>query len=361
MKHQPIMNNLPSMQGIQPAVAIDKDLVYKPDYVTNSFFAIGNFDSKGHQLNYLYHVMTFLIPGQEPTVTYCFSVTDETTGQYYADTKTYPLDQATISEDIFYFEVPEGKIYGDIHKLRIEAKMTDHPITIDAELVPVGYPIFNGGSGKFHIVGMDVYEYSFPTLETTGVITIADEVYPLDGMSWYDRQWQRKLPPAPALKAMAKIMEFQQGKGGGANFTLPTWGWMDLNLDNGDVISTWFSIEEEGESAWATIMHQDGTQKKVAVEPIISKASKWFKSPDSDYSYPTEFQIIIPELDAELLVTASVENQELVFKDNPELSHYEGAARVKGSLFGKPVTGYNYIELIGPWYEDILERSKNSK
>ena len=92
-----------------------------------------------------------------------------------------------------YISTPAGNMEGTLDEMRLTAKM-EHA-SIDLTLEAVGYPLYNGGTGKFHMVGMDIYEYSIPTIRTNGTITIDGTAYTIkNGYSWYDRQWQQKLP-----------------------------------------------------------------------------------------------------------------------------------------------------------------------
>ena len=232
--------------------------------------------------------------------------------------------------------------------LRLTAQMERASLNLTPEAL--GYPLYNGGTGKFHMVGMDIYEYSIPTLKTNGTIAIDGEVYEIrDGMSWYDRQWQQKFPKMPGFveKGVSKIMEEKQKRSGG--FQLPVWGWMDINLENGDKISTWFAEEDNGENCWATIMYPDGAQRTVLVEPVVARASDYWKSPQSGAEYPMTYRIQIPELEADLTVKTAVDNQELYFPENPLYNHYEGASAVSGTYQGRNVKGYCYTDLIDDW------------
>lgn len=67
--------------------------------------------------------------------------------------------------------------------------------------------------------------------------------------------------------------------------------------------------------------------------------------------HPMTYALKIPELDAELEITCAVKDQELFFPERADLNHYEGAASVKGTYLGKPVSGYTYVELVGDWGE----------
>lgn len=343
-----VTENVKNMKGFAPEVDVAGDMAYKDEYMNNSFFAIGHFITDGHTIDYLFHLMSYAYPGKEPEMTYCFSVTDETEGKYYQFSKAYKFSEIELATDRFYISTPAGKMEGTLDEIHLTAKM-EHG-SLHLTLKPVGYPLYNGGTGKFHMVGMDIYEYSIPTIQTDGMITIDGKVYEIkDGVSWYDRQWQQKLPKMPGFveKGVGKIMDEKQKREGG--FKLPVWGWMDINLDNGDKVSTWFAEEEDGENCWATVMHPSGAQRTVTVEPVVTQATDHWKSEASGAEYPMTYKIVIPELDADLTVRTAVDDQELFFPENPLYNHYEGASTVEGTYQGEPIKGYCYVELIGDW------------
>ena len=350
-----LCENIKNMKGISPAVDVRNDLIYKTEYVINSYFAIGHFEAKEHTLNYLFHIITMDSPGKE-LMGAMFSVTDETTKEYYSDVKVCPIDSNSISTDRFFLKAPNGKMCGDIDLINISAEMDR--AKLDIEIRPEGYPIFNGGTGRFHLANLDIYQYSIPHAKTVGTLTLNDEIYDVDCMTWFDRQWEMPNPkmPIPVKKALGWFVNIFTD--GGKKMKVPSWGWMDINLDNGDVMSVWFEAGPKGEDCWATVMHPDGTQKKVFLNPIVAQAEDWWKSPDSDYAYPMKYHVQCPELDADLIVLCNPKEQELVFEEFPTLSHYEGASQVSGVYKGKNVTGYCYVENIGFWDESMLNHHK---
>lgn len=348
-KNTLLTENLKNMKGYHPDVDVVKDLPYRDDYMNNSFFVIGHFVSDGHTLDYLYHLMSYAYPGKEPEMTYCFSITDETDQKYYQYSHAYKFSEIAVATDRYEIKTPAGNMTGDLDDMHLTAKM-DHG-AIDLHLKSIGYPIYNGGTSKFHMVGMDIYEYSIPKMLSNGTLTLDGKTYEIkDGISWYDKQWQNKMPNMPefAAKGMAKMMAEKQKKEGG--FQLPVWGWMDINLENGDKISTWFAKEDDGENCWATIMHPDGTQRTVDVEPVIATASDhWTSDKAKKASYPMTYHIVIPELEADFTVQTVVDDQELYFPENDLYNHYEGASTVNGTYQGEDMKGYCYVELIGDW------------
>lgn len=339
------VKNMALTKGFAPEVDVSADMAYKDQYMNNSFFAIGHFAAKGHVIDYLYHMMSYVIPGSDaPIMTYCFSVTDETEKKYYQDSHVIPLSDMDAPTDRFALITKEGRMEGDIDSFKLAAAMEKG--ALDLTLEPVGYPLYNGGTGMFHMVGMDIYEYSLPACKTTGAITIDGETYEVDGISWYDRQWQNKLPAIPkaAIKPVNEIIKRLPKKG---EMTLPVWGWMDINLENGDFVSAWFAQEKDGENCWATVMHPDGAQRCVKLEPVVSQAADHWISQNSGASYPMTYKIQCKELEMDLTVRTVVNDQELYFSEIALFNHYEGASTVEGIYQGQPMKGYCYVEMIG--------------
>lgn len=307
-------------------VDILKDLAYKKDYDTNSWFYIGHYNTKGHVLNFLYHVMVCKVKLVTMGVV-CLSITDETTGEYYSDMKVLPAHQMKKEKDRFLVSTDRTSMSGDLEEMVLKAEMECG--TVDIRMTPSGYPIFNGGTGKTEMLGTDIYQYSLPSLESTGSITVNNTTYPVSGLVWFDRQGENNMPETP------------------------TWGWMDLNMDNGDALSLWFTYYNGEEKVWATLLEPDGKQRVVPVESIINNASDYWKSSFSGFEYPTRWRVIIPELDADLTVSCTPKEQELECSFMKKLSHYEAASSVSGRYKGKEASGYTYVELTGEWHENM--------
>ncbi|WP_373845152.1 lipocalin family protein [Clostridium sp.] len=326
-------------KGIMPFVKPLEDLCWKKDFDNNSWYVIGHFEAEGHKLNFLVHFMLMDIEGMEPNLHSTVSITDETTGFYFGEHKLFPLSDIGISDKGFNIKAPTASMSGGLDQMHVQATI---PLgKIDVTMKMDGYPLYNGGTGYFPMFSIDVYQYSLPTMDTIGTITIKNKTYEINGTSWFDRQWQNQ---TSALSGH--------------------WCWMDLNLDNGDKISLWSSVDHltGSENAWATILHPDGSQTLTAIEPLSLSESDYWLSTKSGQNYPTHWIVKIPELDACLEVTPSPREQELITnfdllsKREQELiakadflNTYEGASSVKGTYRGKETTGYCYVELVGLW------------
>jgi predicted secreted hydrolase len=318
--------------GVGALLKPAEDLVYKPDYAVNSWFAIGHFEVADQILNYLYHLMILPVPGVGQVLQGVVSITNESTGWYRGDDVIVPLEQASIGQEGFDIALSNGRIHGNLHNLHVEAQLADGSGQIDVQLRLASPVILNAGTGIFPMVGTAFHQYSVPRLNTSGVIRIEDQSYQVEGVSWFDRQWQHE-PSGPA----------------GDSLNALKWSWMDINLDNGDAISLWSGADQIGaaERAWATILHADGSQSVAAIEPSLGARDYW-RSEASGAYYPTQWTVKIPAFAAELEVTPQPRYQEIV-SQQPLLHKYEGASQIIGTWLGQAVSGFGYVELVGVW------------
>ncbi|MET8471229.1 lipocalin family protein [Streptomyces sp. NPDC006422] len=202
--------------------------------------------------------------------------------------------------------------------LRAELPNATIDLTLDAQ-GPALYPL---GTGWMPFLGGESYYCSLPALKTRGVIALDGRRHDVSGESWLDRQW-------------GDWDWSQAGK----------WTWMALQLSNGDKINLWDSFESSGQQRHATVLHADGTQEVVEVEPLAPDTTGWWTSPYSNKRYGTKWKVRIPQLDAELNVSADATEQEV----QAQGGIYEGASTVSGSLGGKPVSGNAFVEQLGDW------------
>ncbi|MFG1412001.1 lipocalin family protein [Xanthobacter sp. VTT E-85241] len=315
--------NLATQTGAIPtSVDIVADLAHKPGYTLNSWFAIGHFESQGHTLNYLVHLFALSIRGITVGVDSAVSITDETTGWYGVQHGFHSIFRAKASSDRLLVRTPNSLISGTLDELRIRAQIKG--ASIDVTLRAVGHPLYNKGTARFDMLGMDVYQYSIPTLETTGRLLVDGREFPASGMSWFDRQWQKQ-PLGPP-----------RGK----------WTWMDLNLSNGWRISLWDAAGLDGKSdAWVTVIDESGRHRVAELVPLVDDACDYWVSPQSGSRFPTRWRVKVRALDMDLQVVAKPREQEV----RGMHARYEGASSVSGTVRNEKVSGYCYVEMVGDW------------
>ncbi|GGN49337.1 putative secreted hydrolase [Actinoplanes campanulatus] len=307
--------------GAVPAVDVVADLACKPGYTLNSWFAIGHFQAEGHTLNYLVHMMALSIKGIVVGVDAAASVTDETTGWYGAQDTFYPIFRARARSDRLLVETPHCLIAGTLDDLRVQARIKG--ASVDVTLKAVGHPLYNRGTGRFDMLGMDVYQYSIPAMETTGQLVIDGREFTAAGVSWFDRQWQKQSLGPPSGR----------------------WTWMDLNLSNGWRVSLWDAVGPDGgPDAWVTVVDETGAHTVADLVPLVQDAGEYWHSRDGS-RFPTRWRVRVPDLGMELTVQAKPREQAI----NGLSERYEGASTVHGMVDRKQVDGYCYVEMVGDW------------
>lgn len=334
----PIKENLEKKinTGTFPDVHPLEDFFIK-DVGTNSWFGIGHFESEGHTLSFLLHFMTIIFGPDKAVLNVNQAITDETDKIFIFDDKIFPLDTITLEEvgegdeKVLNIVTPVGSLRGTLEKAHWESTMERGKISIDMEAV--GLPIYNAGSGHFRTLLENMFsQYSVPHLKSKGSLTLDGKEYTVKGYSWMDRQWQIHGEDALTDKW--------------------NWSWMDLNLDNGDVISLWemHNMTKGLLNSWATVQHPDGTQAVLYMKPLCETATRYtFNEPTGNY-YPTQYEIEIPEIDAKLKIDSIIEDQVIV-SSLPFVNKYEGASTIDGTYKGKAVKGFCYIELLGDFTE----------
>lgn len=325
------------VNGIQPFTDAVKNLGIDESITANSWFAVGNLESNGHKLAYMYHVSVLQMVKHIPIkmLNVVFSLTDSTTGWYRSSNQFFPAGKGTdIAHEGLHIKLKDGLMDGDLDDLHVQ--VTADFGGVDLHMKAIGYPLYNVGTGYFRIFNVANYEYSIPTLETVGTITIEDTDYPVRGTSWFDRQYAN-----PNKKS-----------GGSLKDGYPChWVWMNLTFEESDdKLSLWGAIDNKTgeEYSWVTILHDDGSHEVLEVDPLSVAGSNPYASDKTGNIYPTQWDIKIPAKDAKLTVTADPMDQEIV-AGAANGNKYEGASTIKGFYDGQRVTGDCFVELVGPW------------
>ncbi|MER7178978.1 lipocalin family protein [Streptomyces hyaluromycini] len=301
-------------------VAVDPaaDLTANPDRVNESWYVTAHVTAGGHHYGFLAHYLS-AGDAKQGRASSAVSITDEDTGWYTRSEANLPARAGLSDKQGVDIHTDNISWTGDAKEQKLHAKVPEG--TIDVTFRPQGNVLYNMGTGYFPMFGdakYPNYEYAIPTMDTSGTLTLNGRTDKVRGESWLDRQWG----PLPNIAA------------GEAS-----WGWMNLNLSNGDKVSLW-KTEDSKENSWATVLKPDGTQT-VAEATLTPDNSTLWTSPTTGKKYPTHWKITIPGEHAKLNVKTYTNDQELVITG----PRYEGGAAVTGTYGHRPVTGTTYIEV----------------
>jgi predicted secreted hydrolase len=201
-------------------------------------------------------------------------------------------------------------------------------VGIDLTLKETRPPVLHGDRGfsqKGPEPGNANYYYSLVGLETAGTATSGGKPIAVSGVSWMDHEF--------GTSALS----------GGAE----GWDWFGLQLNNGMALALGRIRHREGEGSGyfdgGTLAYRDGRQMHIAPGDFtLTAVGKWASS-KTGVVYPAGWRITLPKLNIDLAVQPLLKDQEL----RGSFVYWEGAASVQGTIDGKPVSGYGYVELTG--------------
>ncbi len=307
-------------------VSPTEDLVAKPGSSADSWFLLSRLNTSRGQLDVLIHIIHEVPSAGPGFVAVMASVLDSSVGRYRSAEEDIPGDQCSFAIDKCEVITPIASVSGDAQALRFTGTWSQAEFSCDVTVSQAGPMLANAGTGLYPWFGGHTYHYALPTMTTTGTVTLDGETLEVSGNSWLDRQW-----------------------GTAPRFTLGSrkWLWLGICLDDGTRLSCWDLIEEDRRHSFATIVYAGGAHEVVTLE---ATGSEPWASPATGQVWPTKWEVAMAEIDSKLTIQADVLDQEFVSPaGSPVGAHYEAAARVTGTMHGRPVNGYGNIELTGAW------------
>jgi predicted secreted hydrolase len=258
------------------------------------------------------------------------TLTDVETGRFYTDERKSRSGNALAGASAKKYQVWlydwSAKTEGDTDfPLRLRANSDG--FAIDLLLTSQKGYVLQGDQGlsqKSREPGNASYYYSYPRLETEGVITVASEQFSVSGASWMDREWSTS-----ALSAE------QSG-----------WDWFALQLSDNSELMFYQLRRKDGQpdsNSSGSFVLADNTKIALKEHDVTLKILDNWKSPHSDITYPSRWHLVAPAQALDIEIVPLLNDQEL----NVSYRYWEGAVSVKGTKNGQPVSGRGYVELAG--------------
>jgi predicted secreted hydrolase len=220
-------------------------------------------------------------------------------------------------------------------RMRVDASFVDSgqgttPVSLRLNLAQERQPLLVWGDGrspkpanpdgKTPLERYNFY-YSLADLQATGTVQVGDTVYEVTGLTWMDHEygaWPQSL----------------------------RWALQDLQLENGVRLSNYTLVEgalaeNQPLQAQASVLWPDGTS--TFVESVTTALGKSWTGPSGTVYFPT-MRVDIPSLDASLVVTSLIPDQEFWNKDFKGLAVYEAVAYAQGVFEGRPTCGTAWNE-----------------
>ncbi len=174
--------------------------------------------------------------------------------------------------------------------------------------------------------GQPSYYYSRTRLQVIGTLTSGDKELAVRGQAWMDHQW-----------------------GNFINLSVAGWDWLAVQLDDGRDVMAFYFRDQDGRRHFgvATLVDADGTSHSLAADQIHLTPLKAWESPSSGATYPVAWRLTIDAVDLDVVVMATVANQELDTRRTTGLTYWEGQAVVSAGEAGERPLGLAYLELTG--------------
>ena len=214
-----------------------------------------------------------------------------------------------------------------VFRLQAVDDQIEPSIAIDLKLRETRPPLLHGLRGlsqKGPEHGNANHYYSLVGLDTEGTVISRGEAYDVTGKSWMDHEF--------GTSALSK--------------GVVGWDWFGLQLDDGTALMFGRLRKSEGSEIGifeGTVSYADG--RRIPIQPgdfTVTATGSW-RSPETEITYPSGWQVDFPILNIELRIDPLIPNQEL----SSGFTYWEGAVSVEGTISGQPSNGHGYVELTG--------------
>jgi predicted secreted hydrolase len=200
------------------------------------------------------------------------------------------------------------------YELRLEAATTKPAALHDGD----GYIDYGNGTASYY--------YSWTRLDIAGELRVGVGWEPVTGSAWMDHQWG----------------DFATYQDGG-------WDWFALQLDDGTDVMLYLIRGPEGAPLRVdgSVVGPDGELTVLGDDEFSVTAQGAWRSAATGTTYPSGWELAIPQLALTLSVEPTLLDQELDTRATTGVIYWEGEVRVEGLRSGRPVGGLGYVELTG--------------
>jgi len=164
--------------------------------------------------------------------------------------------------------------------------------------------------------------YSITRLATNGQIRIGNETFPVQGLSWLDREW-----------GSSQLSEEQAG-----------WDWFAIQLDDGrDLMLARLRNKDGSDSEWSygLLVEPNGESTYLTDEDYEATVDRRWTDSKGD-RWPLDWQVSVPAANLNIHTRAVFDDQHW----RQSVDYWEGMIDVLDQVSGEPI-GRGYLELSG--------------
>ncbi|MCR5788867.1 MAG: carotenoid 1,2-hydratase [Lachnospiraceae bacterium] len=305
---------------------------------TDSWYVKAEFQVEGQQYGFTWHEGTTLMPDpQDPskqvTIISAESLFMDVEKDLFISNEitALPDEKNGVDPDCMRVYSKWGELSGDEKKMRLDLVIDDNEVHVDLEFN--NEVMLNGGIGLIEFGSESSYEYAFPNMKMEGTVKIQGREFKIENAyAWFDRQ-------VGLINQKDEPRLLEAGRS--------CWMWIGMPRLNGDrgAISLWDVYNPGRRNAFATVIHEDGTERNVNCD--ITYDNIW-TSETTGFSYPRTVNVDMPEEDIHFTMTcmSGGTNQEFV-REPKGLSGCQCLYRTVGSYKGIPIDRAANVEMIG--------------
>jgi predicted secreted hydrolase len=256
--------------------------------------------------------------------------------RYFERVNRGSLGQAGASQKEIHIWVGDWQVTGDATAQHLRAQ--EGEFAVDLRLVSQKPPAINGengvsqkGAGRGHAS----HYYSLTRLRTDGTLTVRGTTLPVTGLSWMDHEF-----------GSTQLNPDQVG-----------WDWFSLQLDDGTELMLYIIRKTDGRpdpySSGTWVGTDGGTVHLRQQDFSVEVLDRW-KNPRGRGHYPMKWRLGVPALEVNVTVTPAFPDQELDTAKSTQVIYWEGAVSAEGTVQGRPVKGWGYVEMTG--YADSFRK-----
>ena len=314
------------------------DLIFKRNYIFNSFYASGTFNLEGHKMDYLFHIMAVELPGKEIKIGTYFVLADQTKKEFIDEVHYYDEKEVMVSANAFLARTPDSEVSGNIDRIQIHASMDG--VSLDINLRPQGLPLCLTDSGEASLNDSAMYNFTYPGTYTGGTITLGNVSTEIKATSWVGREWYGKAASRFSLLPTRRIAAERPDKNARV-----AWARFYFVFENGAKAMIWMNCVEGVERGWAKFIKTDGIQKTIMCPLVASQIMEFYKKPG-----PLKLDFYVRELDVHLIMGAIPKKLDFDEELIPMIHSHETLcmAKMKGRGI-EPVRGYCHARITGRW------------
>jgi len=326
-------------------VTFPRDHFAHHDFRTEWWYHTGHFETEdgaiyGFELVFFRHrtdgLVRFGLPiwkFTNPIYFAHFAITDET-GRKFHHAENVGVGSPRLGgsrEDMLDVWTGDWRMQGVGDTTRLTATMPDSGHAVDLILTPKKPPVVHGIDG-ISTKGRDStarsYYVSVTRYDVGGeLIRDGRRVHIRGGQAWMDHEVFSE-----------PLSQHVIG-----------WDWFSLQLEGDREIMAFLLRRRDGSvdpDSSGTFVHPDGRAEHFTADEFTVDELRHWTSPRTGTTYPTHWRLRIPKYDADLTVTAALDDQELVMFLSG-IDYWEGSMHIDGRLLGGQTTGRGYVEMSG--------------